>query len=182
MPKPSASSPPHRSRHGMQNTSALAYRRGNESSSGTRPRNRTRDAIAAAFGARGEALPVAAAPRDRELHVGQPGDRVDEHVEALAGHQPADPEHERPLGIEAERATGRGPRRRVEWTEALDVDARRHHDAAAGRARRRALASRAGYRPAATTPAAPRSTFPPSCRLPGNRPGTVTSAPCTTTT
>ena len=42
-------------------------------------------------------------------------------------------------------------------------------------------ASRAAYSPADTTLRAPRNTAPRACRVPGSRPGTVTSAPWMTT-
>ena len=137
MPKPSASRPTHRSRHGIANTSALRVQRREASSSGTRPRNRTRGPSRRSSARAVEAPAVAAAARDRELHVGQPGDRVDEHVEALARHQPA---HARARAGGRRRARTRVAYRDafggVDGPEAIDVDARRD-DHSAERAPRR---------------------------------------------
>ena len=136
IPNPSASSPPHRSRHGIANTSAHAYSCGNDrrrargrgTASGRR-RRVPRPAL--------EPRPSRPAPAIASCTSGRARDRVDQHVEPLPRHQPAHAEHERPVGIEPERA--RGPRararRRRAGTEAIDVDARRHHHPAQRAAR-----------------------------------------------
>ena len=128
MPNPSASRPSHRSRHGIANRSAHASsgaERGvghatEEAGSATQPPLRR---------ARLQATAVAPAARDRELGVGQPGDGVDEHVESLARHQPAHPDHEGPLVVEPERLPHREALGGVDRAEAIDVDSGRDDDA-----------------------------------------------------
>ena len=127
-----------------------------------------------------QATPVTPGTRDRELHVGKSGDRVDEHVEALPRHEPAHAEHEWAIRVEAERPAGLGAGRCVAGVKALDVDAGWHDHAPQRRCRRRA------------PPRGPDSGRPrphlrwrgaPAHRaggVTGRRPGTVTSAPWTT--
>ena len=105
MPKPSCSRPSQRLRQIMANTSAAPWTSG-RSSSDTRPRNRTgapRRSARRSSRARSRPLPAMASTRSGSGR-GEPADGVDQPVEALAGHQPAEPEHDR-------RAPGSRPNR-----------------------------------------------------------------------
>ena len=53
---------------------------------------------------------------------------ADQHVESLAGHEPAEPEHERPLGIDAVLRAHCGALGRVDRPEPLRIDTGRDHD------------------------------------------------------
>ena len=79
-----------------------------------------------------EAGTVAAAAADGEDDVGvralQAGDGLDEGVEALPGHEPAQPEHQRRGLREAEAPAGRPALLVVERDEPVDVDAGRDDD------------------------------------------------------
>ena len=183
MPKPSCSSPPQRVRHGIANTSAQPYRRG-RSSLATRPRNRTGASSSAAR--RAQPPLVAAAAGDRQHEVGsarrQQGGRLDRHVEALARHEPGD-RHDQ-LGVVGQpERRGAAARRSSSSSgpEPLDVDARRHDRDRQRPARRPARPRGRRTRRPTTTWRARRSTLPSACLVPGSRPGTVTSAPCSTT-
>jgi hypothetical protein len=57
--------------------------------------------------------------------VVEAGDGIDQHVEALAGDEAAQPEHDRPVGRDAEPATHRVAVTSRERTEAVGVDTRR---------------------------------------------------------
>ena len=73
---------------------------------------------------------VTTAPRDRELdRIVELRERTDEDVEALPGHEPAEPENERSVGIDAVATPHGRPLLRIERAEALRIDTRRHHDA-----------------------------------------------------
>ena len=77
------------------------------------------------------------AARNRELHrVVELGERADQDVESLAGHEPAEPENERSLGIDAVLRAHCGPFGRVDRVEPLRIDTRGNHhvrDRSAGR-------------------------------------------------
>ena len=126
MPKPSASSPPQRSRHGVAKTSAARVQARERVVVGDASEERHAVVHPAVRGPGLEPVPVAPGAGDGQLRVGEPGDRVDQHVEALAWHQAAHPEHQRPVGIQPEGAPGLGTDRVVDRVEALDVDAGRH--------------------------------------------------------
>ena len=113
------------------------------------PGRGTAPAPAGAAASRSRRPPVAAAARDRDLEAGvgdgQARRGLDEHVESLARHQPADAHHEQAVDGEPQRARARcGASVGIEGPEALDVDARRHDRRAAARARRRVAPRRAG--------------------------------------
>ena len=132
MPNPSASSPPHRSRQHIANTSAHAYTSG-RSASATRPRKCTSGRPRAR---RCEPRTIAARAADRELNARQAGDRIDHDVEALPRHEARQAEHERAIrdrGRSAAASPTCGRRR------AGGTDRRRRP---AGRARRAARAPR----------------------------------------
>ena len=155
MPKPSASRPAHRSRHSMANTSARRVQVGS-SASGTRPRSRARPGSRAARRAsRPASRPV---PAIGDLHAVEAGHGVEQHVEPLAGHEPADAEHERHVGVEPVPGPGGAAGRVVAGREPDRVDPRRDDERRRRAVRRRARPASAGYCPAATRPVAWRRT------------------------
>ena len=181
---PPARGPRHRLRHSMAKHVGARRRATGRSSSGTRPRNRTgRPGLAAS---RSRRLAVAAGAGDGDLEVGaaggQGGGGLDEHVDALAGHEPADADHERRVGVEAEAARARpgARRRRAGWKRSGSTPGR-HDDgrqvAARGPARLGRRVAAGGDDQVGRRAAPGRSSW----RVPGSRPGTVTSAPCSTT-
>ena len=144
IPKPSCSSPPHLERHGWAKTSARPSS-ATLSASLTRPRNRTsaratRRGAAQARASRpspaiASVTPSTVAPAAR--------DRLDEHVDALARHEPPDRDHERRRRSGSpSRARAARARVGIEGDEALGVDARRHAARPAGGRRRRGDAPR----------------------------------------
>ena len=110
MPNPSCSRPSHRLRHSMAKTSAAPTRRG-RSASDTAAEQADRGAVLGDPAGQAVGVPAPTGDGHGQIgHVGpQPDGGVDEHVHPLAGHQPADADHQRPVGREAEVGPGRGP-------------------------------------------------------------------------
>ena len=109
-------------------------------------------------------------------------DRLDEHVHALSGHEPAHAHDEPALGGKPQSPTAATRSSELERVEALVVDAGGHDDD-----RGRSCPGRAGRLSARVTAGGDgeRGTrehrAQQLARTPGARPGTVTSAPCRTT-
>ena len=100
MPSPSTSRPAPRVRHGIANTSAIAWCAGS-SSPGTPSVNTTCSATPKLCASRCSDVQVRAAADDDQGGAGHPlpdrGHRPDQHVLALARHQPRHAHHDRPL-------------------------------------------------------------------------------------
>ena len=167
MPKPSCSRPAQRLRHSMANTSAQPYRAGMSSSAHAAEQPRPGAPVAgdqAISRARSRPPPPMATRRSGSGRR-QPGRRLDQHVHALAGHEPARGHDQRRRLGQAEARAGRGPlaRGRAGGTARCRRRAGRRRPAAAGRppARPRRPGSPRRRRPA-RRPAAP---------APSSRPG-----------
>ena len=185
MPKPSASSPPHRSRHIIANTSPARYDVGQvlvgdpaeEPHPVVEPERGPRALEPRAGPARRRRSRAARRPRAaRPRRAGRRSPCA-----ARAGSHRATM---RPVGIEAERDARRRAARVAiaRRREPVDVDARRDHERRQRSRPRRAPPRAPGtppprrHRPRRAAPA------PSSGALPGSRPGTVISAPWSTTT
>ena len=183
MPKPSCSSPAQRLRHSMAKTSAQPYRAG-RSSSGTRPSNRT--GARSRPTSRSSRAPVPARPR-RWRPPGRVAPGASRAAASISTSIPLRgtsrlrldaPPARRPAGRTAPAALARSLG--VERPEPLGSTpggTLRHRQRPPGGPLGLGRRVAAG----GDDLGAPRSTWPSSARPPGSRPGTVTSAPCSTT-
>ena len=183
MPKPSCSSPPQRLRHTWR-TRRRSRRAAGRSSSGTRPRKRTGHRCLG-----GQALEAALGrARRRRWRRRRSGRSAASRPAAsistskpLRGTSRLTPTTSGTSAGRPKRGAGRVALGGVERAEPVDVDARAARPRWAGRGRRRARPRPPGSRRRrrrARRPAAPGRAAP---GVPGRRPGTVTSAPCSTT-
>ena len=62
------------------------------------------------------------------MTIGEGGGGIDQHIEALPGHEAAEPQQHRRRRIEPETLPRRRPRVIIERREPVDIDARRDHD------------------------------------------------------
>ena len=106
--------------------------------------------------------------------------RPDERVHALAGHKARNRRDERAVGRETEASPGGGLLGGGLRPEAFDVDTGRH-DRARRQRSGRSLALGSRIAAGCDHSAEPASTRLSKRRVPGTRPGIVTSAPCRTT-
>ena len=109
------------------------------------------------------------------------GRRLDQHVHPLAGHQPADAHHQRPVAGSPGRPADAGPLVAGSGHEPVAVDAGRDlDDGGSGRRPRAGLRRRVAAGGHHEGRVAQHAAEQPGA-LAGSRAGTVTSAPCSTT-
>ena len=182
IPKPSCSSPPHRVRHGMANTSAAPCRSGRSSWS-MRPKNVTGATRCSAAGRRrrrwSRPRPAMTSWRSRyreascptaSMTTSKPCRGTSREIDATSSASAGNPNRARRRGARPRRA-GRSARRRP---RADDRDRRLLAGGVLG------LAGGVLHR-RHDVPGRPGARWPADWRDPGVRPGTDTSAPCSTT-